>query len=308
MADDGRHQLVHVLPALGLCGCGKAGIEGLALKLGDLGVLGGGFAQEAFAVESADQGAGFLPLAVNGRAGGAAFGEEDFTRGATLAFDVRVGRAAAVLLRRDDLEGVLHPADFCVFVGRQRGELRILRRKLALHGAGKNGGIQAGEALSGSKLLSHSGTFDSRIDAAEALTHGALHARGLHQVIPTDRVDIRAHGGQSIHHILPGVVIAAAVPAVVPAVAVPRAADRPADSAADESATPVPPAVVIAVAAINIESGHQAFHKSLQKLRRRPKQEAPDRLLSGVSMKWILNKFSLLFTISSRCVQCCPLL
>ena len=78
MADDVGHHLIHVLPALGLCGCGKAGIEGLAFKLGDLGVLGGGFAQKAFAVELADQGAGFLPLAVYGRAGGAAFGEEDF--------------------------------------------------------------------------------------------------------------------------------------------------------------------------------------------------------------------------------------
>ena len=272
--------------------------------MGDLGVLGGGFAQQTFAVKLSDQGAGLLAFILDRRAGGAAFGEEDFTGLAALRRNVGIGGAAARIDAGLQLKSVPHILHFSGMGGVQRGNRIVLLLDLAVEAGRQDGCFST--ALPLRQLGAELGDFGCH--ATEALADALPKLRSLDKLITAYGIHIGPHGGQAVHDELGGAgTTTTAVPAVVPAVAVPRAADRTADSAADECATPVSPAVIV-VATVDIESGHQTFHKSLQKVLSEAKTRAPNRLLLGASMECISKKFSLLFAISSRCVQYCPAL
>lgn len=182
------------------------------------------------------------------RAGGLALGVNRRTGVATLALDVPVGFAAAVVDAGLQVKGVSQALDFRRMGGAQRSDGVVLLGNLALEAHREDG------SLSAALCLSHRSTnaLHGGIHATEALTHGRLRAGRLHQVIPANAVDVCAHGRQGVVQQVDAVPTAAATVAaatVVPVpIAAPGTADRTADGAARKRAPAAAPTIMAAAA------------------------------------------------------------
>lgn len=245
MGQDGIQHRLHVVAILLGRAVGQVGIEVLGFELGDTGILGAHFTQQAFAVELGHEGTG-----------GFAFRMDSVTGLAALAFDVAVGFAAAVgdellggaatvFLTGHDVERVAHTLHFIGMGGRELSNGVVFLLELALETGGQDSSF--GAALALGELGCH--ILDRRDGTTKAFTELTAQIGDLHELVTTDGIHVGTHGSQGLHHILVAVITAAtaaAAVAIVPvATTTPGRTHSATDGAADEGATPVAHAVIV---------------------------------------------------------------
>lgn len=258
MGQDGRQHGLHVVAVLLGRAVGQVGVEVLGFELGDTGILGAHFTQQAFAVNLSDE-----------CTGGFAFRMDGVTGLAALAFDVAVGftaavgdellgGAATVLLGGHDVEHVAHTLHFVGMGSRELGDGVVFLLELTLETGGQNGSF--GAALALSELGRH--ILDRRDGTTEAFAELTAQIGDLHELVTTDGIHVGTHGGQGLHHILVAVVAAAttaAAVAIVPiATTTPDRTHGTTDGATDEGAAPVAHAVVVTA---DVDSRLETFHE-----------------------------------------------
>ena len=258
MGQDGRQHGLHVVAVLLGSAVGQVGVEVLGFELGDTGILGAHFTQQAFAVELGDEGTGGFAFRMDGATGLTALAFDIAVGLAAAVGDELLGGAAAILLAGHDVERVTHTLHFVGMGSRELGDGVVFLLELTLETGGQNGSF--GTALALGELGRH--ILNRRDGTTETFTELTAQIGDLHELVTTDGIHVRTHGGQGLHHILVAVVAAAtttAAVAIVPiATTTPDRTHGTTDGATDESATPVTHAVV----ATDVDSRLETFHET----------------------------------------------
>lgn len=255
MGQDGIQHGLHVVAVLLGSIVGQVGVEVLGFELGDTGILGAHFTQQAFAVELGHEGTG-----------GFAFRMDGVTGLAALAFDVTVGFAAAavgdellggaatVLLGGHDVERVAHTLHFVDMGSRELGDGVVFLLELTLETGGQDSSF--GTALALSELGRH--ILDRRDGTAKAFAELTTQIGDLHKLVTADGIHVRTHGSQGLHHVLVAIGAAATTTAAVTIVPIATTTPGRTHSATDEGAAPVAHAVVVAA---DVESRLETVHE-----------------------------------------------
>ena len=258
MGQDGRQHGLHVVAILLGSIVGQVGVEVLGFELGDTGILGAHFTQQAFAVELGHEGTGGLAFRMDGVTGLAALAFDVTVGFAAAVGDELLGGAATVLLGGHDVERVAHTLHFIGMGSRELGDGVVFLLELTLETGGQNGSFSTALALS--ELGRH--ILDRRDGTTETFTELTAQIGDLHELVTTDGIHVGTHGGQGLHHILVAVVAAAtttAAVAIVPiATTTPGRTHGTTDGAADEGAAPVAQAVVVTA---DVDSRLETFHE-----------------------------------------------
>lgn len=255
MVQDGIQHGLHVATVLLGHAIGQVGVEVLGFELGDTGILGAHFTQQAFAVELGHEGTGGFAFRMDGVTGLAALAFDVAVGFAAAVGDELLGGAAAVLLGGHDVERVAHTLHFVGMGSRELGDGVVFLLELTLETGGQNGSLGTALALGelGRNIL------HGRDSAAETFTKLTVRIGDLHELVTADGIHIGTHSRERIHHKLGTIVaaVAAATVTVVPiAATTPDRTDSATDSAANQGATPIAGAVV----AIDVESRLETFH------------------------------------------------
>ena len=256
MGQDGSQHRVHIIAILLSGGIGEIGVEGLRFKLGNLGILGGRFAEQSFAVELLNKCTSSLAFGVNGCAGFTTLTLEVAVGLAATGVNGTLGLAAAILLTGHDIESIAQALNFVLVSSGELGDDVVFLRNLSLEASSEDSSLGAGLTLRklGADILKRGD------GAAETFAELAAEVGNLHELVTANGIDVRAHGGQRIHDVLIGSIVAAgiATAVIVPVtVTAPRRADSAADGAADKGAAPITATIVT----VDIERRLETFHE-----------------------------------------------
>lgn len=258
MGQDGIQHGLHVVAVLLGSIVGQVGVEVLGFELGDTGILGAHFTQQAFAVELGNEGTGGFAFRMDGATGLTALAFDIAVGLAAAVGDELLGGAATVLLAGHDVERVAHTLHFVGMGSRELGDGVVFLLELTLETGGQNGSF--GAALTLGELGRH--ILDRRDGTTEAFAELTAKIGDLHELVTTDGIHVGTHGGQGLHHILVAVVAATtttAAVAIVPiATTTPGRTHGTTDGAADEGAAPVAQAVVVTA---DVDSRLETFHE-----------------------------------------------
>lgn len=250
MGQDGRQHGLHIVAVLLGRAVGQVGVEVLGFELGDTGILGAHFTQQAFAVELGDECTGGFAFRMDGTTGLTALAFDVAVGFAAAVGDELLGSTAAILLAGHDVEHVTHTLHFVGMGSRELGDGVVFLLELTLETGGQNGSF--GTALALGELGRH--ILDRRDGTTETFAELTAQIGDLHELVTTDGIHVRTHGGQGLHHIL--ITIVAAAVAIVPiATTTPGRTHGTTDGTTDEGATPVAHAVV----ATDVDSRLETF-------------------------------------------------
>lgn len=261
MGNDGRKHGIHIVSRLLRCAGGKGTVELLRLKLRDLGILGVHFSQQAFTVNLGDEGTGGFPFCVDGSPGVAALPLDVPVRFAAAIGNDLLGLAAAVVDAGLQFKGIPHCLNFIGVGGVKLENGIVFLGNLPIEASGENS--RFGSALALRQLRTD--ILSGGNGTAKPFAHGRVEIGGLDELVTTDGVDVRAHGGQGIHDELIALIAATvtATPSIVPAIAVPGTAYSSTDGATDEGASPVASSAFAVVSSSNRKNRLKTFHSKL---------------------------------------------
>lgn len=180
MGQDGIQHGLHVVAVLLGSIVGQVGVEVLGFELGDTGILGAHFTQQAFAVELGHEGTGGLAFRMDGVTGLAALAFDVTVGFAAAVGDELLGGAATVLLGGHDVERVAHTLHFVGMGSRELGDGVVFLLELTLETGGQNGGF--GTALALGELGRHIGLIHHSIHLRRQCGGNCRPSRSLSQL------------------------------------------------------------------------------------------------------------------------------